>query len=247
MTIRGAIFDIDGTLLDSMGIWDTIATDYLRSCGVTPRPDVDDAVRILSMEDAARYFIRVRSCAHSAGDRPGGRRPGHGLYRLHVQLKPGAAALLAALTRRGVKLCAATSGDGRSPVPRSSAAAFCRASAGCLPVPRSAAARTRRRFTRRRGHIWARPRVKPPCSRTRFTPCKPRNGPGFTPSPSQTRPPVGTGRRCAHPQTSTLILCSTGREYHGQNRSDDRGLGPPAAARASRRTSRSLPCTGSTR
>ena len=124
-------------------------------------------------------------------------------YRLHVQLKPGAAALLAALTRRGVKLCAATSGDGRSPVPRSSAAAFCRASAGCLPVPRSAAARTRRRFTRRRGHIWARPRVKPPCSRTRFTPCKPRNGPGFTPSPSQTRPPVGTGRRCAHPQTST--------------------------------------------
>ena len=33
MKISGAIFDVDGTLLDSMSIWDTIGADYLRSIG----------------------------------------------------------------------------------------------------------------------------------------------------------------------------------------------------------------------
>ena len=70
-------------------------------------------MRILSMEDAARYFIRAYGLVRTV---PEIVREVGGLvtdfYRLHVQLKPGAAALLAALTRRGVKLCAATSGDG---------------------------------------------------------------------------------------------------------------------------------------
>lgn len=34
--IRGAIFDADGTLLDSMGIWDTLGEDYLRTKGKIP-------------------------------------------------------------------------------------------------------------------------------------------------------------------------------------------------------------------
>ena len=29
--IKGAIFDLDGTLIDSMFIWDTIGEDYLKS------------------------------------------------------------------------------------------------------------------------------------------------------------------------------------------------------------------------
>ena len=31
MKISGAIFDVDGTLLDSMSIWDTIGADYLQN------------------------------------------------------------------------------------------------------------------------------------------------------------------------------------------------------------------------
>ena len=29
---RCAIFDMDGTVLDSMPVWDTLGEDYLRSC-----------------------------------------------------------------------------------------------------------------------------------------------------------------------------------------------------------------------
>ena len=36
--IQGAIFDADGTLLDSMGMWDTVGERYLASLGVTARP-----------------------------------------------------------------------------------------------------------------------------------------------------------------------------------------------------------------
>ena len=39
--IRGAIFDVDGTLLDSMFIWDTIGEAYLRSIGVKISPKQD--------------------------------------------------------------------------------------------------------------------------------------------------------------------------------------------------------------
>ena len=40
--IKGAIFDLDGTLLDSMFIWDTIGEDYLRSLGKEPHEDLKE-------------------------------------------------------------------------------------------------------------------------------------------------------------------------------------------------------------
>ena len=57
MKIKGAIFDLDGTLLDSMPIWDTIGADYLRSIGKTPRPDLREALRPMSSVQAAEHFI----------------------------------------------------------------------------------------------------------------------------------------------------------------------------------------------
>lgn len=40
--MTGAIFDVDGTLLDSMGVWDTLASRYLMSQGIQPAPDLED-------------------------------------------------------------------------------------------------------------------------------------------------------------------------------------------------------------
>ena len=38
--IKGAIFDVDGTLLDSMEIWEDVGVRYLNSIGIEAEPDL---------------------------------------------------------------------------------------------------------------------------------------------------------------------------------------------------------------
>ena len=44
--IKGVIFDVDGTLLDSMEIWEDVGVRYLNSIGIEAEPDLgtDDNV-----------------------------------------------------------------------------------------------------------------------------------------------------------------------------------------------------------
>ena len=56
MRMRGAIFDVDGTLLDSMFIWDTIGETYLRSIGYEPRENLNEVFKNMSLLQAARYY-----------------------------------------------------------------------------------------------------------------------------------------------------------------------------------------------
>ena len=57
-TIKGIIFDLDGTLLLSMHVWDTIGSTYLRSLGVEPDADTDEIIKVKTVEEAADYFCR---------------------------------------------------------------------------------------------------------------------------------------------------------------------------------------------
>ena len=59
--IKGAIFDVDGTLLDSMGVWDTIGEDYLRSLGYEPREKLNEKFRTMSIREAAKYYVGILS------------------------------------------------------------------------------------------------------------------------------------------------------------------------------------------
>ena len=54
--IQGAIFDADGTLLDSMGMWDTVGERYLASLGVTARPGLRQILFPLSLSQCAAYL-----------------------------------------------------------------------------------------------------------------------------------------------------------------------------------------------
>lgn len=57
MKLKGAIFDLDGTLLDSMYIWDWVPGALIRKLGGNPPEDLPQALAKLSREEAAEYLI----------------------------------------------------------------------------------------------------------------------------------------------------------------------------------------------
>jgi beta-phosphoglucomutase-like phosphatase (HAD superfamily) len=47
--ITGAIFDVDGTLLDSMQVWNDAGERYLRGLGIEAEPDLGRLMFSMSM------------------------------------------------------------------------------------------------------------------------------------------------------------------------------------------------------
>ena len=112
MKIRCAIFDFDGTLFDSMYVWDTAAERYLRSVGKDPAPTVREEVRTMSLHQAAEYLKDGYDLALTAEEIVAGiNRVVEQAYLHDVQPKAGAAAFLDALKAGGVSLCIATATD----------------------------------------------------------------------------------------------------------------------------------------
>ena len=112
--IEGAIFDLDGTLLDSMPAWFGICGDYLRQRGIQPRPDADEAVRAMSLPQAAAYLREAYALPDSAEDiAEDALRMMERAYFDTIPAKPGAAALLRRLHGEGIPMCVATASDSR--------------------------------------------------------------------------------------------------------------------------------------
>ena len=110
--IKGAIFDLDGTLLDSMFIWDTIGEEYLRSLGKEPHEDLKETFMTLTLEEAAEYYREHYGVALSVKEIVDGvNSMVEETYRTKVTLKPGIAEYLAWLKGNGVRMCVATVTD----------------------------------------------------------------------------------------------------------------------------------------
>ena len=110
--IKGAIFDLDGTLLDSMFIWDTIGEVYLRSLDIEPRENLAEAFKTFTLEESAEYYRTHYGVTLSVAEIVDGvNRMIEDLYKSTVPLKKGVAEFLAGLSKAGVRMCVATVTD----------------------------------------------------------------------------------------------------------------------------------------
>lgn len=110
--IEGAIFDVDGTLLDSMAVWANIGTDYLRSLGYEPRENLNETFKSMSLYQAACYYQSEYGVTLSTDEIIAGVNDRIGqFYREKAALKPGAAQFLQHLREKNVGMCIATATD----------------------------------------------------------------------------------------------------------------------------------------
>lgn len=107
--ISGAIFDLDGTLLDSMKIWDNLGHDYLVSLGIIPKADLYKKIESMSLLQAAEYFISDYHVALTIPEILAGiDKMLKDFYIFSAPAKSYTKELLQLLKRYGVKMCVAT-------------------------------------------------------------------------------------------------------------------------------------------
>ena len=110
--IQGVIFDLDGTLFDSMFIWDTAGESYLRSIGKEPEADLQKVLKPMSLLQSAQYIREKYDIPLSVEDiMDGVNRTVEDFYFHMVEPKPGVIDFLEELHRRNIRMCIATATD----------------------------------------------------------------------------------------------------------------------------------------
>ena len=109
---KGAIFDVDGTLLDSMPIWESVAEDYLKSKGITPRPGLNEALLEIGGHESSGYFQAEYGIRDSAEEIQAAILGLLEDFYFHTaSLKEGVIETLESLRAEGVRMCVATATD----------------------------------------------------------------------------------------------------------------------------------------
>lgn len=109
-SFEGVIFDFDGTLVDSMFVWDHLDIDFCTKYGLTMKPGYSEKITALGFEGTARYFIEdlgldmeVPEVIDRFNDMA------YDQYAHEVLCKPGVKKYLALCKARGVKVGIASS------------------------------------------------------------------------------------------------------------------------------------------
>lgn len=110
--MKGAIFDLDGTLLDSMHIWEEAPDRFLEEAGRVPEAGLGEIIKRMSLREACEY-VRDRYRIPMTADEVAEKVVWFAadFYRNEALLKPGVREFLNELQARGIRMCIATAGD----------------------------------------------------------------------------------------------------------------------------------------
>ena len=110
--ISGAIFDLDGTLLDSMFVWDELSVRFLEKRGLIPPADLKERFKALTLREAAEYYT---ACCGVTGTiervMEEINREVESYYFYHVIPKPGVNEFLKKLYTADIPMCIVTATD----------------------------------------------------------------------------------------------------------------------------------------
>lgn len=108
--IKGAIFDVDGVLLDSMSIWNELGARYLSSLDKTPEEGLREILFSMSLEQGASYlrehYLPEKSDSDIMSDIT---KLIEDYYYYEVTSKDGVCELLSMLKSSDIRIVVATS------------------------------------------------------------------------------------------------------------------------------------------
>lgn len=110
--IKGAIFDLDGTLIDSMGVWSQIDVDFLGKRGFKVPDDYIESIVAMDFNQAACYTIKRFELAETPESVV---KEWYDMaieaYSNTVKLKEGVYEYLELLQQKSIKMAIATASD----------------------------------------------------------------------------------------------------------------------------------------
>lgn len=108
--IDALIFDLDGTLVDSMWIWYDIDVAYLARYGIEMADNLQEQIEGMSFTETAMFFKKKYAIPDDIDTiKQAWNEMAWKKYTTEVQLKPGALSLLEFARNRGLKMGIATS------------------------------------------------------------------------------------------------------------------------------------------
>lgn len=116
--IKGMIFDLDGTLIDSMGVWEQIDIDFLGKRGLLVPPGYLEAITPMGFLNAAKYTISRFGFQETPEEiEEEWMSMAEDAYAHAIAMKPGAKDFLHQCGAAGLRLALATSSMERLYVP----------------------------------------------------------------------------------------------------------------------------------